>query len=101
VLVPLLTFAAYVTVLRIGFIADDFTQLNFGRVWGLNPFASMAGEVATFVRPVGFFLIYQVGWNVWGYNPLPYHLLALLAHMASALILGLWLAAVTRKQGMG
>jgi hypothetical protein len=88
-------------VLRVGFLADDFTQLNFGRVWGLNPFMSMAGEVATFLRPVGFFLAYQVGWNFWGYNPFPYHLMALLAHMASALILGLWLAAVTRKPGMG
>ncbi|HKP53143.1 MAG TPA: hypothetical protein VJ183_10890 [Chloroflexia bacterium] len=100
-LVPLLAIAAYVTVLRVGFLADDFFQLNIGRLWGLDPFSGFDIDVPAFLRPVGFYFAYQLPWHLWGYNPLPYHVAGLLAHAGSALILGLWLSAATRKPPLG
>jgi len=100
-LVPLLAIAAYVTVLRVGFLADDFFQLNIGRIWGLNPFSGFDLNEPAFLRPVGFYFAYQLPWHLWGYNPLPYHITGLLAHAGSALLLGLWLSTVTRKPGLG
>ncbi|MBF6614066.1 MAG: hypothetical protein IVW55_13135 [Chloroflexi bacterium] len=99
-LIPLLATAAYVTVLRIGFLSDDYVLLYGARHSGieLRTF-SPAGWV--FYRPVGTILTWQIGWQLWGYNPLPYHLISLILHAATALILGLWLAEVTGKRSLG
>lgn len=102
-LIPVAAIFAYLTVLRIGFLADDFFQLNVGRIWGLDPFAGVRDAIGRpgFLRPVGVYVIYQLGWALWGYNPLPYHVAGLLAHAASSLALGLWLNAITSKRSLG
>ena len=99
--VPLLAVAAYITVLWIGFLADDFFQLHQGLEKGVNPIQALVDYDGGFLRPVGVLLTFQVGWALFGYNPLPYHIVSLLAHAATSLILGLWLATLTRKPALG
>jgi hypothetical protein len=100
-LVPLLATVAYGTVLRVGFLADDFFQLNNASARGIDPFWEIRAFDGGYLRPVGTTLIYQVGWALWGYNPLPYHAVGLAAHAASSLLLGLWLFVVSRKRALG
>lgn len=100
-LIPLIAVVGYVTVLRIGFLSDDFQQLYAGRETGVNPQALLTDPIVGFFRPVGFLIIYELGWKLWGYNPLPYHLVGLLAHAASSLLLGLWLAETTGRRSLG
>ena len=62
-LVPLLAIVAYASVLRMGFLADDFFQLYEGHKRGKDfwwSFPTPQGPVG-FVRPVGVMLIYQLG----------------------------------------
>ncbi len=98
--IPLLATAAYVTVLRIGFLSDDYILMYGARHSGIDLRTfSPAGWV--FYRPAGTILTWQIGWQLWGYNPLPYHLISLILHAATALMLGLWLAEVTGKRSPG
>jgi hypothetical protein len=100
-LVPLLAVAAYATVVRVNFLSDDFMQLYTGRETGVSlPHLLPSGQVG-FYRPVGVLLIWQMGWQLWGFNPAPYHAVQLLLHAANSLILGLWLAGITRRPWMG
>jgi hypothetical protein len=100
-LIPLLAVAAYITVLRIGFLSDDFSQLYVGRATGVNLPSLLPGEQVGFYRPVGVLLIWQVGWFLWGYNPFPFHLVQLLVHASNSLLLGLLLARLTLRPGLG
>jgi hypothetical protein len=90
-------------VLRVGFLADDFFQLNVARIWGLDPFAAIADAAIRpgFLRPVGAYIIYQLPWHLWGYDPLPYHIVGLLTHATSALILAIWLSSATGRRTLG
>ena len=80
-LVPLLALAAYATVWRIGFLADDQVLLiQAHRLQrsglGLNDF--LPQPTWSFYRPLGLLLTWRLGSYLWGYNPLPYHLEGLL-----------------------
>jgi hypothetical protein len=100
-LLPILAVAAYATVLRIGFLADDYFQLYEAQQSGIDPLAVIAAYQGGFLRPAGLLFSYQIGWALWGLNPLPYHLVSLLAHASSSLLLGLWLSMVTAKPRLG
>jgi hypothetical protein len=100
-IVPLLALLAYVTVLRVGFLSDDFVLLNANAVRGLDLTVFVPSKDWYFYRPVGLVLTWQLGWLVWGFNPLPYHILGLLAHAATSLILGLCLFEFTSNSVLG
>ncbi|HEY0068615.1 MAG TPA: hypothetical protein VGE04_01455 [Chloroflexia bacterium] len=99
-LVPLLTIAAYLTVVRIGFLSEDM---------GLNRIAQaetgwqalLPNEGLRFYRPLGFLLTWRINWPLFGLNPFPYHLEGLLLHAVAAWVLGLWLADITGKRWLG
>jgi hypothetical protein len=46
-------------------------------------------------------VIWQLGWVLWGANPVPYQVFGLLLHAGVALMLGLWLAEATQRQTLG
>lgn len=98
---PLLAIGAYITVLRVGFLADDLVLLDAARtdVIGVRSLLPLQGE--TFYRPVGLMLTWKLGWQLWGFNPLPLHLQGLLIHAAVSLVLGLWLAEATSRRVLG
>ena len=99
--VPLLAFLAYSTVTEIGFLSDDFLLLYTARERGFDLNTWLPDPGWYFYRPIGTFLTWQVGWQLWGFDPLPYHLAGLLVHAASSLLLGLWLAEVTSERALG
>jgi hypothetical protein len=99
--VPLLAVGAYASVLGIGFLSDDFAFLGDARANGLSAQSLLPVPYGFFYRPVGMVLTWDLGWWVWGFNPLPYHLEGLLAHAGAALCLGLWLAEATARRGLG
>jgi hypothetical protein len=100
-IIPALAILAYVTVLRIGFLSDDYILLDQARynVGGLSILLPRADF--EFLRPVGTFLTWQLGWPLWGYNPLPYHIIGLLIHALAALFLALWISDLTRQPYTG
>ncbi|HMA38042.1 MAG TPA: hypothetical protein VKY74_26570 [Chloroflexia bacterium] len=100
-LVGLLAVATSITVLGVGFLADDFPLLARARASGIDLHGLLPGPDPTFYRPVGVLLIFQLGWLVWGFHPLPYHLLSLALHTGTALGLGLWLAEASGRRGLG
>ena len=88
--VPTLALLAYCTNLRVGFLLDDWGLLKAARDSGLN-LGELLPKVtdtswSVFFRPVGTFLTWQVGWQLWGANPLPYHLMSLVLHACVALL---------------
>lgn len=101
-LVPLFAITAYASVVRVGFLSDDLGLLNIAR---LTPWDSRVllwpDTTRLWYRPVGYILTWQVGRELWGLNPLPYHLLGLLAHAGASLVLGLWLATVAANRALG
>jgi hypothetical protein len=101
-LIPLLAFTAYATVLRIGFLSDDFAILDAARLDPVNlqTFLPTRHTVLLY-RPVGMLLTWILGWHVWGFNPLPYHVLGLLLHAGASLALGLWLAEAISRRWLG
>lgn len=99
-LVPLLTIAAYATVVRIGFLSEDMglNRISQGEVgWQ----ALLPNDGLRFYRPLGFLLTWRINWPLFGLNPFPYHLEGLLVHAAAAWVLGLWLADITGKRWLG
>lgn len=99
---PLLAILACITVLRVGFLADDLALLNEPRevlAPGLSVFLPSHDWI--FYRPVGSLLVWHLGWTLWGYNPLPYHIMGLLVHAGASLALGLWLAELTGRRWLG
>lgn len=84
---------------------DDWGLLRAARDTGVSlgdllPKAVMPDRFY-FYRPVGALLTWQIGWQLWGLNPLPYHLESLLLHACVALMLGLWLASASGRQSLG
>lgn len=78
--IPLLALAAYLTALGVGFLSDDFVILSSVRSSGVDFNAFVPDPTWPFYRPVSTMLIWELGWQVWGFNPLPYHLIGLLLH---------------------
>ncbi|HST03802.1 MAG TPA: hypothetical protein VLQ48_03615, partial [Chloroflexia bacterium] len=96
--IPLLAVVAYLNVLRIGFLSDDFVLL-FQASTAKSPLYAFAFDrTQYFYRPVGQTLAWWLNWQIWGYDPLPFHLVGLLLHAGIATLLGLWLAEVFPKQ---
>jgi hypothetical protein len=105
-LVPLLALVAYGMVLGVGFLMDDYRLLTLAQEPGIDgrallPFDSSWVPPKGFYRPVGALFTWELGWELWGFNPVPYHLTGLLLHAGCALALGLWLAGATRRRGLG
>lgn len=98
---PLLAIGAYITVLRIGFLADDFILLDAARTDVISSRSLLPLPGETFYRPVGLLLTWKLGWFLWGFNPLPLHLQGLLLHAGVSLVLGLWLAEITSRRALG
>lgn len=103
--IPLLAITAYITVLRVGFLLDDFGLLRDARDSGINLQVLLPKPVLPeqfyFYRPVGTLLTWQIGWQLWGLNAFPYHVESLLIHAVNALLVGMWLAAATGDQATG
>lgn len=101
-LAPLLAVVAYGPVLGVGLLSDDYVLLTQARLRGWNfQDILLPSPGWSLYRPVGTALTWQVGWQVWGLDPLPYHVISLLAHAGVALALGLWLAQITEKPALG
>jgi hypothetical protein len=100
-LIPLLAFIAYAPALVVGFHSDDWQLLDRAMVAGIDPGTFLPNPYWPSYRPVGALITWQIGWQLFGANPLPYHLLSLLLHAATALALGLWAATVTRREWLG
>jgi hypothetical protein len=98
-LVPMLAIIAYATVLRIGFLGDDIVLLAQAPGRGMDTLLPSPDSV--FYRPVGMLFTWQLGWGLWGFNPLPFHIAGLMMHAAASLALGLWLAEATLKRSLG
>ncbi|HUP27639.1 MAG TPA: hypothetical protein VM409_04325, partial [Chloroflexia bacterium] len=100
-LIPVLAVVAYASVLRIGFLADDVGLLQTAQAH-TNPFDALVPIPRWyFYRPVGTFLTWEIGWDMWGLNPVPYHLLGLFLHAAVSLVLALWAAELSGKKWLG
>jgi hypothetical protein len=105
-LVPLLAIVAYYMVLGVGFLMDDYRLLTLAQEPGIDgrallPFDSSWVPPKGFYRPVGALFTWELGWELWGFNPVPYHFTGLLLHSGCALALGLWLAGATGRRGLG
>lgn len=100
-LVPLLAIAAYVTVLRIGFLGDDFTLLSQADSRKVSFQSLLPPEGWFFYRPVGLLFVWDLGVRLWGSNPFPFHPQGLLFHAVTSLALGLWLAEATGRRVLG
>src|SRR5690349_6791497 len=98
--VPLLAIAAYAAVLGVGFVSDDWLLLYGGRRKGFELTSLLPPTNGGFYRPVGLILTWETGWQVWGANPLPYHVVSLLLHALTALALAAWLAEATGQRAL-
>ena len=98
---PLLAVVAYATVLRIGFLSDDFVLLLNSEKLGFSLQRLTPTPYALFYRPVGILFTWDSGLNLWGYNPFPYHLEGLIVHALTVLILGLWVYEATSNETLG
>ncbi len=101
VVIPLLAVVAYLLVLRVGFLSDDFVLLSQGRQSGVDVRVFVPQPHWYLYRPLGMLLVWQVGGQLWGFNPLPFHLQGLLLHAGVSLLLGLWLAEASGRRGLG
>jgi hypothetical protein len=99
--IPALAVIAYITVIRIGFIQDDFVLLYQSSVRGPDLQSLLPAPHFYFYRPLGLWFVWVLGWQLWGYNPVPFHIVGLLIHALSSLILALWLFEVTGKRLLG
>lgn len=80
----------YWPVLHFNFLMDDSFDLVVARHarWSLLLLRPL--YQSTYFRPFSFLTYKVVGWATGGLDPLPYHLLSLVLHLGSALLL-LWL----------
>jgi hypothetical protein len=98
--VPLLAVAAYARAVGVGFVSDDWLLLYAGRRKGFDLDALVPPVNGGFYRPVGSILSWELGWQLWGANPLPYHVIGVLLHALAALALAGWLATATGQRGL-
>lgn len=98
---PLLAIAAYITVVRVDFLADDYLLLVQARTGGITPEVFVPEANWWFYRPLGTLFTWRVGWELWGFNAFPYHLIGLVAHALVSLVLGLFIAEISGKRAIG
>jgi hypothetical protein len=99
--VPALAAVAYFTVLRIGLLSDDVVLLYQAAQSGIDPRVFVPQPHWFLYRPLGTLLVWQVGWQLWGFNPFIFHLQGLLLHCSVATIVALWVASVTSRHVLG
>jgi hypothetical protein len=99
--IPLLAIAAYAPALRVGFLADDLILLNQAQASGINLGVFLPLPGYFLYRPVGSMLTWQLGWQLWGFNALPFHIISLLLYAGMSMLLGLWVASVSSDRRMG
>lgn len=99
--IPLLAVIAYITVLRIGFLSDDFIFLYNSQQSGIDLSVFVPEPHWYLYRPLGVVLVGQLGWQLWGYNPFGYHLVSLILHSGSSLLLGLLAAEISSRRALG
>ena len=99
-LVPALAIIAYAPALRVGFLADDYVLL-FESTHPVTLQSLLPTPYWIFYRPAGMLLVWDLGGRLFGYHPLPFHIMGLLVHAAVALVLGLWAYRVTGQRGLG
>jgi hypothetical protein len=97
--VPLLAILAYLPVIQVGFLADDFLGLDIAKRAGFDLSLMLPGHWPNF-RPVSV-LYYMGSWGLWGANPLPYHLIGLLLHAGTSIVLALLVADIVGRQEIG
>jgi hypothetical protein len=97
----LLAAIAYSPALKVGFLADDFVLLAQARQWTPSVRALLPNPSSFFYRPVATWLIWGPGGQLWGSDPLPFHLISLALHAAVATFLALWVAAATGRRRLG
>jgi len=107
--VALVAVLAFAPTLRFGLVYDDEEQIagnpslrlveNVPRAFGENVWSFLGGKTNAYrpLQVVAYTLIYQA----WGASPLPYHLLNLLLHAASAALVALLAARVLGSLGAG
>ena len=101
VCIPVFALFAYLPVVNIGFLGDDFVLLADAYDHRLDIQALFFQPGRWFYRPLGHLLVWRLGAVTWGLNPWPYHLISLLLHAGVALVLALWLAELTRRRALG
>jgi hypothetical protein len=99
--VPALAIVAYATVLRIGFLGDDYVLLVQADYHKITLDSLLPAPGWFLYRPVGLLFIWDLGARLWGHNPFPFHLVGLLLHALTSLVLGLWLAEATSRRWLG
>ncbi|MEO5953838.1 MAG: hypothetical protein ABIQ44_15355, partial [Chloroflexia bacterium] len=106
-IIPLLAIIAYLPVLGIGFLSDDYGFLfraetrDLRGYLGWQIFLPSQGSGVAYYRPFGMLTTWQLGWQLWKLNSFPYHLLGLMLHACVALILGLSVSDLTGKKSAG
>ena len=85
--IAILAMAAYLPVLGTGFTSDDFFILS--RVRTLNglehPLAYFRFGFFDYYRPL-VFLSHAIDWEIWGLNPVGYHLRSLMFHAGCSVL---------------
>jgi hypothetical protein len=99
--VPALAIVAYAPALAIGFLSDDWELLYRAREGGFDPGALLPNPRWPSYRPFGVFVTWQLGWQLFGANPLPFHIVSLLLHAVTSLILGLCAATLSGSRWLG
>lgn len=80
-LIIFLGFFAYVNTLGNGFVSDDLAIISQNKLIG-SPMYFWSSPAAI-VRPFFYYVMYQL----WGANPLPFHLLNIFFHLGTAVLL--------------
>ena len=99
--IPLLALVAYCSVLGVGFLSDDFVLLYQGQQSGIDHRIFVPQPHWYLYRPLGTMLVWQVGWQLWGFNPFPFHLQSLILHALASLLLSLWVYRATGRFALG
>jgi hypothetical protein len=91
---------AYAPVITLWFAGDDFSHL-FGYhqlLPGLSAFTTGAGQ---FYRPIGTVLTWNLGYNLFGTEALPYHIISLVLHSCAAWLLARTVATISGEDRVG
>src|SRR4051812_21108601 len=99
--IPLLAALAYLRVLGVGFLSDDYVLLYQAQQSGIDPQIFIPQPHWFLYRPLGMMLVWQLGWQLWGFNALPFHIESLLLHAGISLLVGLWTANVVGNRSLG
>lgn len=101
ILLLLVGAVAYHSALDYPFIQDDYHHMWESRWRGWDSLPHILTVQLPFYRPVSNAWYFCIGDRVWGLNPLPYHIINILAYVASAWAVGLIGMRVFRSAAAG